>query len=229
MKKVSILLGVLLLSATSTFAQTTYTSPITPQIQVNGTGKVSVTPDRAIIRLGVENKSLDAATAKKANDQVIAKVLKYLKSIQIEDKNIQTQRVSLYQTNDKKDYYKASQTIVITLTNIDKYEELILGVMDAGINKIEGVEFESSQLTKYETEARVLAVKEARQKASDYATALGQKVGKAILVTDGSSYTPPIIRPMYMMKGASTEGLDQTLAVGEIEIVSGVSISFTLD
>ncbi|MTG98571.1 MULTISPECIES: SIMPL domain-containing protein [Myroides] len=231
MKRVSILLGAALLATTATFAQTSYTSPITPQIQVNGTGKVSVVPDKAVIRLGVENKSSDAASVKKINDQSIAKVLKYLKSLKIEDKYIQTQRVSLYQSRDyeeKKDYYNASQVISITLTDITKYEELIVGVMEAGVNKIEGVEFQSSKIATYEAEARALAVKEAKQKATDYANALGQKVGKAILVSDGGGYAPPVVRPMYLMKGTA-DSMDQTLAVGEIEVTSGVSISFSLD
>jgi uncharacterized protein YggE len=219
------------MATTAAIAQTG-SGQIVPQIQVNGIGKVNVTPDKVTIQLGVENKADQADQAKKANDEAIAKVLKFIKGMKIDDKDVQTQRVSLYKTRDyeeKKDYFQASQSITVVIKDISKYESFMTGVMNAGINKIDGVSFESSKVASYETEARTLAVKDAKQKATDYANALGQKAGKAVLVTDGSSYAPPVVRPMYMMKGAAADMNEQTLAVGEIEVISNVSISFSLE
>ncbi|MDR0230015.1 MAG: SIMPL domain-containing protein [Flavobacteriaceae bacterium] len=231
MKKSSILFATLLMASTAAVAQTSLGQP-TPQIQVNGVGTVNVAPDKVTIRLGVENKAEQADAAKKANDEAIAKVLKFIKGMKIDEKCVQTQRVSLYKTRDyeeKKDYFQASQSITVVLKDISKYESFITGVMNAGINRIDGVSFESSKVASFEAEARALAVKDAKQKATDYANALGQKAGKAILVTDGSSYSPPVVRPMYMMKGAAADVNEQTLAVGEIEVVSNISISFSLE
>lgn len=232
MKKLSVLFASLFMSV-AMFAQNNPAST-TPQISVNGTGKVSITPDQAVISVGVENKGDDAASVKKANDAAIAKVIGFIKGMKISEKDYQTQRVNLYKNRDydkKKDYYQASQTIVITLKDISKYEALVMGLMDSGINQIEGVEFKSSKTANYETEARTKAVQDARKKAEDYANALGQKLGKAIVVSD-QSYQTPIARP-YMLKAqmvsADSAGLDETLAVGEIEVVSNVSISFVLD
>ncbi|WP_010256207.1 SIMPL domain-containing protein [Myroides injenensis] len=235
MKRISVLFATMILASTVSMAQTgSSTYDVTPQIQVSGVGKVNVTPDRVIIHIGVENKGDSPVSAKEENNKAIAKVLKYIKSLKIDDKDIQTQRVNLYKSSDskiRKDYYVTSQTIKITLRDIDKYEQLMLGVMDAGVNRIDGVQFESSKAASYENEARTLAVQEAKQKATDYANALGQKVGKAILVSDGGSYAPPVVRPMYMMKsaGMGADAMDETLAVGEIEVVSNVSISFSLE
>lgn len=231
MKKMSIMFASLLMTTTAIVAQNN-NGVVTPQIQVNGVGKVNVTPDKVVIRVGVENRAEEAADAKKANDKAIAAIIKYVKSMKIEDKDLQTQRVSLYKSRDyeeKKDYFSASQTLSITLTDVSKYEKLMIGLTESGVNRIDGVDFQSSKTAMYEAEARTLAVKEAKQKATDYASALGQKVGKAILVSDSSASTPIIVRPMYMMKAAAGDVNDQTLALGELEVVSNVSISFTLE
>lgn len=233
MKKVSVLFASLMLATSAIVAQNPNNGQSVPQIQVNGVGKVNVTPDRVVIKLGVEHKADDANSAKQQNDATVANVIKYVKSMKIDEKDIQTQRVNLYKTTDYKtkvDSYTASQTLTILLKDISKYETLVAGLMDSGINRIDGIEFKSSQVEQYEAEARTQAVNQAKQKAVDYASALGQKVGKAILVSDVASSNPPVIRQMYAMKSTEADSAtDQTLAVGEIEVVSNVSISFSLE
>lgn len=232
MKKSIVLASAVLVAGASVQAQESSKTSV-PQIQVQGVGKIKAVPDQAIIRLGIEHKGKTAEEVKKANDATVASVLKYLKGAKIQDKNIQTQRVSFYSYKDytdKKDYYQASQTITLTLEDLTQYEVLIAGVMEKGVNRIDGVEYKSSQLASYQTEARKLAVQEAKKKAGDYAEALGQKVGKVLVVTDGGGSTPPVFRPMYALNATAADGQqDQTLAVGEIEINTSVSISFELN
>lgn len=231
MKKSVLVLSAVVAMGASAYAQHTAVSSV-PQIQVEGVGKVNAVPDQVIVRLGIENKGKTAEEVKKENDAIVASLLKYLKEAKIPEKNIQTQRVSFYSYKDytdKKDYYQASQTITLTLEDLSKYEVLMAGVMSKGVNRIDGVEYKSSQLALYQTEARKLAVQEAKNKAKDYAEALGQKVGKVLVVTDGGGSRPPVFRPMYALKSAGDEAADQTLAVGEIEINTSVSISFELE
>jgi uncharacterized protein YggE len=85
-------------------------------------------------------------------------------------------------------------------------------------------------LEQYQSEARKLAMKDAKQKAIDYVSVLGQKVGKALTISDNSqSYYPqPMYEAMRMTKSDSAEPRE-TLAVGEINIVANVSVSFVLE
>jgi len=231
MKNSLLIASAALVIGASAQAQNTAVSNV-PQIQVQGTGKVQAIPDQVIVRLGIENKGKTADEVKKMNDAIVASVLKYLKESKIPERNIQTQRVSFYtykDYTDKKDYYQASQTITLTLEDLSKYEVLIAGLMSKGVNRLDGVEYKSSQLAMYQTEARKLAVLEAKKKAEDYAGALGQKVGKVLVITDGGGATPPMFRPMYALKATADTEMDQTLAVGEIEINTSVSISFELE
>ena len=208
---------------------------LVPQISISGEGKVKVTPDIAVIQLGVQNNGKDAKEVKTLNDVTIEKVIKYIKKFNIPTSDYQTAQMSLYKNYDyeKKKYsYQANQTISVTLKDISKYDAFMMDVMETGINVINGVEFKSSKIETYETEARKKAVLNAKKKADDYVSALaGQKVGKAILISDNSHTNYP--QPVYMMaKGGMMDAEAaprETLAVGEIEIVCNVTVSFILE
>jgi uncharacterized protein YggE len=67
-----------------------------PQINVSGEGKVKVTPDEAIVTVGVTNVGADANTVKKDNDKAVEAIIKYLKSINMPVKDYQTRNVYLH-------------------------------------------------------------------------------------------------------------------------------------
>jgi uncharacterized protein len=205
-----------------------------PQISVSGEGKVKVVPDQAILTVGFQNTGKDAKEVKSLNDEVVDKVIKFLKNSGIPSSDYKTNNVSLYKSYDyeKKKYnFQANQTLNITLKDLTKYDEIMMGLNDAGVNSIQGVEFKSSKMDDLEKEARKKAMLNAKQKATDYVSVLGQKVGKALLITDNShSYYP---QPMYkgnMMAMADEKSAPrETLAIGEIEINTNVSVTFALE
>lgn len=207
-----------------------------PQISVSGEGKMKVTPDEVVITVAVENIGKEAAEVKKKNDETVDKVLKLIKLRGIPTADYQTQRVNLYKNydyNTKKYNYVANQTISIYLKDLSKYDKLMIDLVDSGINTIQGVEFKSSKIKEYESQARKKAMLDAKQKAEDYVSVLvGQKVGKALVISDNSytNYPRPVfaeMKTMAMADGASTP--QETLAIGEIEIVSNISVSFVLE
>lgn len=204
----------------------------TPQVNVNGEGSIKIKPDYAIITMGAEIKDVDSSKAKKQNDEIIAKMIQIIKKSKIEEKDYQTQRLNLYKSRDyqqKKDYFVANQTITITLRNLDYYEKLMSDLIDVGANTIQGVEFKSTQTEKYTSEIRVKAILDAKKKAEDYAKALNQSIGKALIISDQSSVNLPRV---YAMKtaafSADAAAQEQTLAVGEIEISTNVNVVFEL-
>ncbi len=204
---------------------------VTPQVNVTGEGSVKIKPDYAIISIGSEIKDADSAKAKKQNDDIIAKMIQVIKKSKVDEKDYQTQRVSLYKSRDyqqKKDYFVANQTVTITLRNLEQYEKLMADLMDAGANSINGVEFKSTQTDKYASEIRAKAVLDAKKKAQDYAGALNQTIGKALSISDQSFVNTPRV---YMMKAEAADAagnMAETLAVGEIEISTNVNVVFEL-
>lgn len=205
-----------------------------PQINVSGEGKVKVIPDQATITVTVETKGNNAKDVKKQNDEKIDAVLKFIKKMNVAPSDYKTQRVSLnpqYDYEKKKHNYNATQTIEILLRDLSKYDELMEGMVDQGINRIDAVTFQSSNLAQYQSEARKLAMKEAKMKAEDYVSVLGQKVGRAMTISDNSQtyYPQPVYATMKSMESSDTTQPRETLAAGEINITANVTVSFILE
>ena len=205
-----------------------------PQITVSGEGKVKVEPDQAFISISVENKGSDATAVKKENDKTVADVIKAIKDLKLPKEDVQTKKVSLtspYDYDKKKYSFKATQTIEILLRDLSKYDEVMDKLVNSGVNTIGSVEFQSSKLAEYQSQARKLAMKEAQLKANDYVSVLGQKVGPAIMISDNSQPNYP--RPMMynsMAKGAADSAMPrETIAIGEIDVTANVTVSFKLN
>lgn len=209
-------------------------SKIIPQITVSGEGKISVMPDRAVLKFGIQNSGKEASEVKNLNDETVDKVLKYIKKFGIATTDYKTTQVSLrkeYDYEKKKHFYKAVQSIQITLKDLTKYDELMAGLVDTGINNIDNVEFKSSKIEEHQSNARKLAIQDAKKKAEDYVSVLNQKVGKAIMITDNSQpiYPPMYKNVVYAAMASDAGSARETVAIGEIEITTNVNVSFLLE
>jgi uncharacterized protein len=206
-----------------------------PMISVSGEGKIKIEPDQAGISISVESKGNDAVKVKKENDSKMDAVIKFIKKMNLPNEDYQTQRVSLnpnYDYEKKAHNYIATQTLEINLKDLSIYDTLMQGLVETGVNRIDNVQFKSSKLQQIQSDCRKLAVKDAKAKAEDLVSVLGQKVGKAISISDNSQgYNPqPVVYAMRAMAMDSMAGGQQeTLAPGKIEIVVNVSISFMLE
>jgi uncharacterized protein YggE len=205
-----------------------------PQVTVSGEGKIKVTPDQASITIAIETKGAKSADIKKDNDIAVEKVLQFVKKMKLPKEDVLTQRVSLspnYDYDKKKSSFVANQTIVILLRDLSKYDELMEGLVDSGANRIDNVEFKSSKLEQIQSDARKAAIKDAKKRAEDYVSVLGQKIGKALLITDNSQayYPQPMFKANMMAMAADGGAPRETLAVGDIEITANVTVSFILD
>jgi uncharacterized protein len=218
---------------TLTSAQIQEQKPI-PQISVAGEGKVKAVPDQAFISISVDTKGNKAADVKKQNDETVERVIQAIRKHNLPKEDVQTRRISLnpvYDWEKKKYSYNATQTIEILLKDLNKYDALMENLIDAGINRISNVEFRSSKIEQYKTEARKQAMLEAKKKADDYVSVVGQKVGKALNISDNTQVYYP--QPMYEMKtmamDAGNAAPRETLAIGEITVTANVSATFFIE
>ena len=204
-------------------------NPPMPTVDVSGQGTVKVVPDEATITVRVEHTGNNPKEVKQMNDQTVNEVFQFLKKQDIEEKYITSQQINLsknYDYNTKKYSYVANQTISVFLTDLSKYESLMKGLLETGINRINSVTFSSSEMKKLESEARVKAIMDAKQKAMEYASALGQNIGKAVHITEFNN----VSTPMPVLRSMAMEGDSkmQTMAPGEMEINAQVNVSFEL-
>lgn len=224
MKKYLLLIAFLV--GITSFAQE---KPI-PSVSVIGTGTVNVVPDRVLINSRIEHTGKTAAEVKRQNDKVVDQVLKYLKSEGVDPKNIQTEYIRLnkevnYNTQDT--MFSANQAISIQLLDLKKYEKIMTGLLNAGLNRIDGIQFQTSKKDALQSEARKKAVLNAKKKAEEYAAALGQSIGKAISISEvQTDHYQPVYRVMEMKSDSAEQ---ETIAPGEMEIAVKVNVEFLLN
>ena len=216
----------------STTLMTAQTNP-QPTVDVSGEGIVNVTPDEVTISVSVQNEGANPKTLKQKNDAIVAEVLQFLKDQNIDSKYITTQYVQLnknYDYNTKVYKYNASQTLSVRLKDLSKYEPVMNGLIESGVNRIGGISFSSSQKEALAAQARVKAMQNAKLKATEYAAALGQSIGKAVSISEFQQTTNPggpMYRSAMMMDGEAMAG-KQTLAPGEMKISTRVNVRFEL-
>lgn len=199
-------------------------------VNVTGKGTVNVTPDQVLIKARIEHTGRSASEVKAQNDKVVNEILQYLKSQDIPSKNIQTEYINLnkdYNYNTKETFYSANQAISILMEDISKYEKLMSGLLESGLNRIDGIQFKSSKKEALETEARKKAILDAKEKATQIAQALGQEIGKAHTVNEMESNNFPQPYRAMELKSADSAG-EETLAPGEMEITVRVNAAFLL-
>ena len=205
---------------------------VQPTVEVSGEGTVTIVPDEATITVRVENTGSDAALVKQENDKTISNVFAFLKKMKIEDKYVKSEYIRLsknYEYNTKTYNYAANQSISIQLKDLKKYEELMNGLLQTGINRIDNVSFASSKEEGLESQARKKAIENAKMKATEYAGVLGQSIGKAVRISEFNQANTP--QPMMYKSSAMREGdsSGQTMAPGEMEISMTVNVSFILN
>ena len=210
-------------------------------ITVSGEGEVFAVPDEVWVNFLMESFHEKLSEAKKANDEAIKQALDIVKKYQVEDKDFRTDHFNVRnderyfmdpQTNQQRSKrgFFVTKNVAVVLRDVSKFEALYSDVLEAGINNISGVEFKTSQLTKYRDEARVLAVRAAKEKAQQLASELGQEISRPYTVQENTQTEWGGPRPM-MMKMAmadSSSANNETIALGQIKITASVGVSFEM-
>jgi uncharacterized protein YggE len=214
------------LLAAPVFAQVTPPAAIS----VTGEATVSVPPDQAQIEGGVTSEAKTAREASDANNTAMGKVLLALKGAGIEEKDVQTARLTLQpQSAPNKtgpsaiSSYRASNRVTVRLRDITKVASVIDTMVGAGANDIGGIDFMVSQASKHLDEARELAVADARRKAEIYARAAGVTLGAPLSISEEGNAAPVTYRRMSAGKAAPAP-----VAQGEETLTVTVSVSWAI-
>ncbi len=238
-----ILSSLLIIAAFATFANAQNYDP-RRTINVTGDAEVKVVPDEVSINFAVETNNTDLDKAREENDKKVSAVIAMVKKLGVEDKFIQTDYLSVeprfdynnqYQNERERKFlgYYMTKNISVTLRDVSKFEKLVADALKIGTNYIRGISFQTTELRKHRDQARLMAVRAAKEKALALAGELGQKVGKPISISE-SSYNVPMYKANRMMNqsisdesaGASS---GEVIALGQIEIKANVSVTFELE
>jgi hypothetical protein len=201
-----------------------------PSISVSGEATISAPPDQAEIEAGTTTDAKTAREAADANNTAMAKVLAALKSAGIEDKDVQTSRLSLqpqYAPNHNPPTvtgYRASNQVSVRLHDITKVASTIDALVSAGATDIGGINFTVSNASKLLDDARTQAVADARRKAEIYAKAAGVTLGAPLDISEDGAAPAPI----FHAKMAAAPMVATPVAPGQETLSVTVHVSWAI-
>ena len=200
------------------------------QIRVVGTATVEAPPDMAEVQLGVQTfgASVDQAVAE--NNRLTDSVLNALKGAGIDDSDLSTSSFSVFPQRDYEREgevqitgYWANNTVTVTVTEIDRAGLLLQAALDAGANRSFGLFFGLLDPIPMEQQARMLAVEDARRRASDIALAAGVTLGKLLTIKESSFAGPPVYA-----RAEADQGQVVPIEPGELEIQARVEAAYRI-
>ena len=200
-------------------------------ISVTGEASVSVAPDQAQIEGGVTSDAKTAREASEANNAAMGKVLLALKAANVDEKDIQTSRLSLqpqYAPNRPGPSpvvgYRASNRVTVRLHDVTRVAGTIDTLVGAGATDIGGINFSVSNASKLLDDAREQAIADARRKAEIYARAAGVTLGAPLSISEEGAPGPMPFRKMAVGMAASPA----PVALGEETLHVTVSVSWAI-
>jgi hypothetical protein len=203
-------------------------------ISVTGVGRVAVTPDLAVLRLGVEAQAGTVSEAREQAARAMQAVVDALRAAGVGDKDIQTQYFNIqpiyhWETNRQVlDGYRVSNRVVAKIRDLPRVGPAIDGAVKAGgdLTRIDSISFMREDTSAAEAEARKLATQNAVLHAKQISEAAGIHLGKAIYLSEGSSgYPIPIIQTFAGAARAPSE-TPTPILIGELEVVITVQAVF---
>jgi uncharacterized protein YggE len=208
-------------------------------IWVSGEGKVSVVPDIAILRLGIESQQATVVEAQSEANVAMDQVMTALLDSGVAEKDIQTQYFSIYQVTRWDDYrdqeivvgYRVTNTVSAKIREVEAVGAIIDAAAAAGgdLTRINSISFSIDDPTAYYGELRTEAMADAKAKAEQLAGLAGVSLGKPTFIAEGIQ-TPSAnyARYDYEMTVPAAPAIETPISVGETEIILTLQVAYAI-
>lgn len=165
----------------------------TGTIHTTGSAVIRVQPDRASARLGVQTYALTPRESQAQNTRIVENVLKAIRDKGIPAQDIATDYYALRPEYNYDKYgankivgYWTDNTVLVTLRQVNKLNEVLTAALEAGATTIDDVTFSTTRTRELCDQARALAAKAALEKAQGLAGAVNLKVGNVQSIQENS-------------------------------------------
>lgn len=203
-------------------------------ITVTGTADVALPADGVTMQLGAMTRGDSVAEAQTENDRILEAVIKALRELNIDEKDIST---NTYNVNADTPYWDMSASIKppsttfivtnmlnVTIRDLSILPKAIDAATKAGANQIYGLNFTSSKATEAYHKALGRAVEDAQKKAETLAAATGKTLGELLRVSTGQNdYTPYGMRNSISLPDAESA---KSIVAGDISISAFVTLVY---
>ncbi len=206
-------------------------------VAVSGHGSVQVTPDTAQITIGVDVTLPTLDEAQTESTAQATAIIDAVKASGVADEDVQTSNYSVYVVRNYDEMgnlgeitgYQIANQVNVTIRDVNAVGEILNAAIEAGANNIYGINFYVDDTTSAASDARVLAVEDARRKAEELAAASGLTLGRLVAISEGTSLPP--LPPMYQRAGGAGMAMDAgaPIELGSTEVAVDVQLIFELE
>ncbi len=200
---------------------------------VTGEGVVSMVPDMATIRLGVNERAASAEAAMDQTAQKVGGILAQLDTLGVAALDRQTSGFYLRPVYDNRPReettpvqvvgYEAGNTVTVTVRDLMKLGTLLDAVVAEGANDFNGLQFSLQDDSEALALARTKAVADAMARAVQLAQAAGVKLGHLTGMQETSFGLAPV-----QMRSAEMRSMDMPIETGEVDVRAQVSMQFDI-
>lgn len=188
-------------------------APANTLLTVAAEGKSLRLPDVAMFTAGVATQGATAANALAENSSAMERVITGLRNAGIAERDIQTSNLSvepIYSDPDREAAvaarrsgqpyvpadlpvpniigYRANNSVSVRQRDLKNFGRVIDTLVSAGANQVNGPSFNIDNLNPAMNDARVDALRQARERADLLAQAAGMRVNRILSISDGGSY-----------------------------------------
>jgi hypothetical protein len=208
---------------------------ISRSITVVGEGKARVRPDTAQTNIGVEVVADSVQEASSQTEETMNAVMQALRDLGVPENDMQTSGYSVWVERpygpegpqpDAAPLYHVSNSLSVTIRDLDNIGSILDAAIEAGANNIFGVTFTVADPSSFQSEARQEAVENARAKAEELAQFNNVTVGELLTISE-------VIQggAVPLFSGAAAEGLGGgggPISPGELEITVQLQVTYAL-
>lgn len=229
MKKMLIMAAAALMAFTAATAQDF--GETIPSVTVNGSSQIKVTPD--VLYLSIKLDETDSK-GKVTLDEQRKAMFDALRKCRI-DIEKQLSVVDMSSSFFKKRSSLSSSQYELKVGSADEARKVFEALDAAGVSNVELARTTCSKLDEYRAEARIAAIKNARERAEQLAGAVGQSIGPCFEITDYTTDAQPVMRANLMMKNsaaydeATAAGTEPEVDFKQMTITYNVSARFYLN
>lgn len=206
-----------------------------------GTGEIFAKPDLITTSFSVLTQAKTVAEALSENAKKMNAVIDSIKSQGVAEKDLKTTNFNIfpryeYQRVEPQMYpypgksvlvgYEVDQSLEVKIRDIAKVGQILQGGTDAGANQVGDLIFTIDKADELKSQARKLAIDQAKAKAKELTSQLGVKLGKITNFSESGGF-PIIFGISKAMPEMAGGGVPQ-IETGENKIEVTVSITYEI-
>jgi uncharacterized protein YggE len=232
---ISLILAMSLAACSGTALTTSAVKDSSPRtVSASGTGMVYLVPDLAYINIGVQSRAEDVGLALRENNSQAQSISKVLTDLGVDQKDIQTSAFNVYPQPQygptgevTRTDYVVDNVVVVTIRDLSKLGEMLDAVVSAGANNINSIQFDVTDKKTALAEARKAAIDDAKNTATEIASAAGIELGDILTLNTYNSGSPV---PVYEGKGygGSMNVSEAPVSAGQLVITVNADISYSI-